>query len=74
MQSQSNLGRLAWKTVGLFLLTALIASAIGLAVGTFMDLTPSVELTAAEVVGARHPTGFTSSTERHSNESICCIG
>lgn len=50
MQSHNNLGRLASKTVGLFLLTAFIASAIGLAVGTFMDLTPTVELTAGEVV------------------------
>ncbi|EGN76355.1 Na+/H+ dicarboxylate symporter [Idiomarina sp. A28L] len=49
MQGQRNLGRLAGKTVGLFLLTALIASAIGLGVGTFVDLTPSIELTASSV-------------------------
>lgn len=49
MQSQSNLGRLAAKTVGLFLITAMIASAIGLTVGTLVDLTPNVELTAGAV-------------------------
>ncbi|RUO38752.1 dicarboxylate/amino acid:cation symporter [Aliidiomarina shirensis] len=49
MQNHGNLGRLAGKTVGLFLITALIASAIGLGVGTLMDLAPSVELTAGSV-------------------------
>ncbi|RUO21171.1 dicarboxylate/amino acid:cation symporter [Aliidiomarina iranensis] len=55
MGNQANLGRLAGKTVGLFLFTALIASTIGLAVGTFLDLTPSIELTAAETVERNIP-------------------
>ncbi|TRW49382.1 dicarboxylate/amino acid:cation symporter [Aliidiomarina halalkaliphila] len=49
MQSHQRLGRLASKTVGLFLLTAFIASAIGLTVATLLDLAPVVELTAGEV-------------------------
>lgn len=49
LQAQQSVGRLAGKTIGLFLLTALIASLIGLAVGTLMDLAPATELTATAV-------------------------
>lgn len=49
MQTQSRLGVLAGKTVGLFLITAFIASAIGLTVATLWDLAPAVELSAGEV-------------------------
>lgn len=45
----SKMQRLAFKTIGLFLLTALIASLIGLTVGSLMDWGDSLQLTAAEV-------------------------
>ncbi|WP_369812367.1 dicarboxylate/amino acid:cation symporter [Alkalimonas delamerensis] len=41
--------RLAVKTVGLFLLTAMIASLIGLTVGSLMDFSTITELTTTEV-------------------------
>ncbi|GAB60223.1 dicarboxylate/amino acid:cation symporter [Rheinheimera nanhaiensis] len=41
--------RLAFKTIGLFLLTALIASLIGLTVGSLMPWDNAMQLTAAEV-------------------------
>ncbi|MCH8537208.1 MAG: dicarboxylate/amino acid:cation symporter [Alkalimonas sp.] len=41
--------RLAVKTVGLFLFTAMIASLIGLAVGSLMDFSTIAELTTSEV-------------------------
>ena len=41
--------RLALKTVGLFLLTAMIASLIGLTVGSLMDFSTITELTTTEV-------------------------
>ncbi|RUO32183.1 dicarboxylate/amino acid:cation symporter [Aliidiomarina sedimenti] len=50
LQQHHNMARLASKTVFLFVLTALIASVIGLAVGTWVDLAPAMELTASEVV------------------------
>lgn len=50
MQAHARLGVLAGKTVGLFLLTAVLASAIGLTLATFWDLAPSVELTPGTMV------------------------
>lgn len=45
----SKMQRLAFKTIGLFLLTAFVASLIGLTVGSLIDWGDSVQLTAAEV-------------------------
>ncbi len=42
-----NLGQIGAKTVGLFLLTAVIASVIGLSVGSLLDIAPTHELAAA---------------------------
>ncbi|MGQ4276267.1 dicarboxylate/amino acid:cation symporter [Pseudidiomarina sp. E22-M8] len=42
-----GLGKIGAKTVGLFLLTAVIASLIGLGVGSLLDVTPTQDLTAA---------------------------
>src|SRR5690606_40991061 len=41
-----KLSRLGLKTVGLFLLTAIIASVIGLLVGNLLDISPASEITA----------------------------
>jgi Na+/H+-dicarboxylate symporter len=49
LQVHNNTGRLAVKTIGLFIVTALIASLIGLAVGSWIDLAPTTQLTAATV-------------------------
>lgn len=49
LQAQSNVKRLALKTIGLFIFTAWIASIIGLGVGTFIDMTPATQLSAADV-------------------------
>lgn len=45
----SKMQRLAFKTIGLFLITAFIASLIGLTVGSLMDWGDSLQLTASEV-------------------------
>lgn len=50
LKAHSNIKGLVLKTLGLFLFTALIASLIGLGVGSVIDLSPATELTAAEVV------------------------
>ena len=43
-----KLGRLGAKTIGMFMLTAIIASAIGLTLGTLIDMSPAQALTATE--------------------------
>ena len=55
LQAHNNVRRLAFKTIGLFLFTAFIASLIGLGVGTLMDLSPATELTASDVVTREIP-------------------
>ncbi|MGX5914511.1 dicarboxylate/amino acid:cation symporter [Aliidiomarina sp. Khilg15.8] len=55
LQAHNNTARLALKTIGLFIFTALLASLIGLSVGTWFDLTPSVQLSAAEVTEREIP-------------------
>lgn len=45
----NKMQRLAFKTISLFLLTAFIASLIGLTVGSLMDWGDSLQLTASEV-------------------------
>lgn len=55
LQAHSNTGRLALKTIGLFVLTALLASLIGLLVGTWFDLVPATQLTAATVTEREVP-------------------
>lgn len=55
LQAHQNIGRLAVKTIGLFLFTALIASVIGLSVGTVIDLAPTTALNASEVVEREIP-------------------
>ncbi|EGM69185.1 dicarboxylate/amino acid:cation symporter [Shewanella sp. HN-41] len=47
--SQISLKRLSLKTLGLFMLTGTIASLIGLAVGSMIDMGGTMELTATEV-------------------------
>lgn len=49
-----NLGRIGIKTVGLFLLTAFIASAIGLSIALSFDLGSGLQLVAADSVKERH--------------------
>lgn len=49
LKEHQNIKGLVIKTLALFLLTAVIASLIGLGVGSAMDLMPATELTAAEV-------------------------
>lgn len=49
LADSSKMQRLAFKTIGLFLITAFIASLIGLTVGSLMDWGDSVQLTASEV-------------------------
>lgn len=46
LQGGQGLGRLGAKTVGMFLLTAIIASLIGLSVGSLLDIAPQGELVA----------------------------
>lgn len=43
-----KLGRLGAKTLGLFMFTAVIASAIGLTLASLIDMSPAVTLTASE--------------------------
>jgi Na+/H+-dicarboxylate symporter len=43
-----KLGRLGAKTIGMFMLTAVIASAIGLTLATLIDMSPATTLTATE--------------------------
>lgn len=47
LRGDSGVGVLGAKTVGLFLLTAVIASGIGLAVGSLLDIAPTSNLTAS---------------------------
>lgn len=47
--NQTNLKRLSLKTLGLFMLTGTIASFIGLAVGSLIDMGGSLELATSEV-------------------------
>ncbi|WP_434940610.1 dicarboxylate/amino acid:cation symporter [Shewanella sp. HL-SH8] len=47
--NQTNLKRLSLKTLGLFMLTGTIASFIGLAVGSLIDMGGSLELATTEV-------------------------
>ncbi|MDX5406940.1 MAG: dicarboxylate/amino acid:cation symporter [Chromatiaceae bacterium] len=49
LADNSKMQRLAFKTIGLFLFTALIASLIGLTVGSLMPWDNAMQLTAAEV-------------------------
>ncbi|MDR6983769.1 Na+/H+-dicarboxylate symporter [Rheinheimera pacifica] len=49
LADNGKMQRLAFKTVGLFLLTALIASLIGLTVGSLVNWGDAVQLTAAEI-------------------------
>lgn len=49
LHGQTRLGVLAGKTILLFLFTALLASAIGLGVGSLLDLSPTLEPTAVSV-------------------------
>ncbi len=49
LADSSRMQRLAFKTIGLFLITAFIASLIGLTVGSLMDWGDSLQLTATEV-------------------------
>lgn len=49
LQGQQQLGRLAVKTVGLFLLTALIASGLGLLVGTLANFSADPALQQTQV-------------------------
>lgn len=55
LAGHQNVGRLAGKTIGLFLLTAFIASLIGLGVGSVMDLSPSQVLTTTIVAEREIP-------------------
>ncbi|EKE83791.1 dicarboxylate/amino acid:cation symporter [Idiomarina xiamenensis] len=50
LQSSQQLGRLGVKTIGLFLLTAVIASVIGLTVGSLLDITPTEHLVKGAAV------------------------
>lgn len=43
-----KLGRLGAKTIGMFMFTAVIASAIGLTLATLIDMSPATTLTATE--------------------------
>ncbi|ABS07247.1 dicarboxylate/amino acid:cation symporter [Shewanella baltica] len=47
--SQTSLKRLSLKTLGMFMLTGTIASLIGLAVGSMIDMGGTMQLTATEV-------------------------
>jgi Na+/H+-dicarboxylate symporter len=49
LADSGKMQRLAFKTVGLFLLTAFIASLIGLTVGSLVNWGDAVQLTAAEI-------------------------
>ncbi|KKO46140.1 amino acid:proton symporter [Arsukibacterium ikkense] len=49
LADNQKMGRLAGKTIGLFLFTALIASLIGLTVGSLMNWGDALQLTAGEV-------------------------
>lgn len=49
LADSGKMQRLAFKTVGLFLLTAFIASLIGLTVGSLVNWGDTVQLTAAEI-------------------------
>lgn len=55
MQDGQKLGRLGAKTIGLFLLTAVLASIIGLTVGSLLDISPTAELVKAEVTEKQVP-------------------
>lgn len=55
LKEHQNIKGLVIKTLALFLLTAVIASLIGLGVGSVMDLMPATELTAAEVAEREIP-------------------
>ncbi|RUO59417.1 dicarboxylate/amino acid:cation symporter [Pseudidiomarina insulisalsae] len=46
LQGEQGLGTIGAKTVGLFLLTAVLASLIGLGVGSLLDVAPTRDLTA----------------------------
>lgn len=48
LNSGQKLGRLGVKTVGMFMLTAVIASALGLVLANVFDMSPSTTLTAVE--------------------------
>ena len=48
MNDGKKLGRLGAKTIGLFMLTAVIASAIGLTLASVIDMSPVATLTATE--------------------------
>lgn len=50
LQAQSNVRRLATKTIGLFIFTAWVASLIGLGIGTLIDMSPATQLSMANVV------------------------
>lgn len=49
LADSSKMQRLAFKTIGLFLITAFIASLIGLTVGSLITWGDSIQLTASEV-------------------------
>ncbi|GLP96819.1 amino acid:proton symporter [Paraferrimonas sedimenticola] len=49
MDNSTNFKRLGAKTIGMFMLTATIASLIGLGIGSLLDLGAGVQLQAAEV-------------------------
>jgi len=55
LQRGQQLGRLGAKTIGLFLLTAVIASVIGLTVGSFMNISPAEGLQQGEQVAKEIP-------------------
>ncbi|MBP8118203.1 MAG: cation:dicarboxylase symporter family transporter, partial [Shewanella sp.] len=49
LNSQTSLKRLSLKTLGMFMLTGTIASLIGLAVGSMIDMGGTMQLTTTEV-------------------------
>lgn len=48
MQDTQRMGRLGVKTIGLFLLTAVIASVIGLSVGSLLDISPTATISQGD--------------------------
>ncbi|MBR9726542.1 dicarboxylate/amino acid:cation symporter [Shewanella intestini] len=58
LDSQSNLKRLSFKTLAMFMFTGTMASLIGLSIGSVIDMGGSLELATAEVRERNIP-GFT---------------
>jgi Na+/H+-dicarboxylate symporter len=55
MQGQQQLGRLAVKTIGLFLLTALVASGLGLLIGTLAGFSADPQLSQTVIAAKQIP-------------------